>query len=155
MFIKHIVILSYSCLILACASTDEKPLEESAGEVSSRSDCISTGSIRDYTVLDDANLIVTERASRKYHVELSRRAYGLRSSPTIGFQGQSSRICGHFDDLVIDGGFGPEKFRIASVTRLTPETEEDLLVRFGLKEPEHVQPRVPESVEGAEVEELD
>ena len=155
MHIKHILILSFSCLLLACVGSDEKPKGEPTGEVSSRSDCISTGSIRDYTVLDDANLIVTERASRKYHVALSRRAYGLRSSPTIGFQADSSRICGHFDDLVIDGGFGPEKFRIALVTRLTPETEEELLIRFGLKEPENVQPRVPEKVEGAEVEELD
>ena len=116
MHIKHILILSFSCLLLACAGSDEKPKGEPTGEVSSRSDCISTGSIRDYTVLDDANLIVTERASRKYHVALSRRAYGLRSSPTIGFQADSSRICGHFDDLVIDGGFcGVEPTTVVSL----------------------------------------
>jgi hypothetical protein len=38
---------------------------------------------------------------------------------------------------------------------LTPEDEEDLLIRFGKKEPEIEQPRQPEEVEGAEVEELD
>ena len=155
MLIKQVLIISTSCLLLACAGSEEQLPEDPTAEVSSRTDCISTGSIRDYTVLDDANLIVTERASRKYHVALTRRAYGLRSSSRIGFQSDTSRICGHFDDLVIDDGFGPEEVRIASVKRLTPEAEEDLLIRFGLKEPEHVQPRAPEKVEGAEVEELD
>jgi hypothetical protein len=73
----------------------------------------------------------------------------------VGFQSQSGSICGPFDDLIVDSGLGVEKVRIASVRRLTPEQEEDLLIRFGLLEPEFEQPRVPQEVEGAEVEELD
>lgn len=155
MLSKQLFIIITSCGLVACAGGNEAPQQDPEAQVSSRSDCISTGSIRDYTVLDDANLIVTERASRKFHVVLSRGAFGLRSSSRIGFQSDTSRICGNFDNLVIDDGFGPEKIRIASVKRLTPETEEQLLIRFGKKEPENVQPRAPEKVEGAEVEELD
>ena len=129
--------------------------EAGGSEVSSRTDCISQGSIRDYRVLDDANLIVTERTSRKYHVELGWRAYGLKVSRGVGFESDSGRICGRFDDLVFDGSFGMEKVPIASIRRLTPEQEEDLLIRFGIIEPEYEQPRRPTELEGAEVEELD
>ena len=127
----------------------------SPGAESAAIDCISQGSIRDYTVLDDQNLIVIQGASRKYHVELSRRAHGLRSSRAIGFKSQTGRICGGFDDLVVDDGYRPETIRISSIRRLSPESEEDLLIRFGKIEPEYEQARPPENVEGAEVEELD
>jgi hypothetical protein len=119
-------------------------------------DCISQGSIRDYTVLDDLNLIISAGRSQIYHVELTRRAYGLRSSSAIGFESQTGRVCAGFDELVIDDdGLGPEKIRIGSIRKLTPESEEELLIRFGKIEPKYKQPRQPETVEGAEVEELD
>ena len=155
MFIKQLIILFSSCYLIACASTDEGNSEATAGGNSNRSDCISQSSIRDYRVLDDTNLIVTERGSRKYHVELGRRAHGLQASRGVGFDSQSSRICGRFDELVFDGSFGMENVPIASIRRLTPEQEEDLLIRFGIIEPEYEQPRRPEELEGAEVEELD
>jgi hypothetical protein len=153
--IKQLVIALILCSLGGCASTEEGQTEESYGAESTGSDCISQSSIRDYTVLDDANLIVTQGAKRKYHVQLSRRAYGLRSSRAIGFHSQTGRICGKFSDLLVDDGFGPEKIRISSIRQLSPESEEELLIRFGKIEPEYEQPRRPENVEGAEVEELD
>ena len=45
--------------------------------------------------------------------------------------------------------------RIASIRQLTPEEEEDLLIRFGLKEPEVKRVPVPQEVKGADIEELD
>ena len=152
---KQILIASFSSLLLGCAGSDEADFGDAEETVSRRSDCISKGSIRDYRVLDAQNLLVTEGASRKYHVELSRRANGLRSTTAIGFQSTTSRVCGGFDSLIYDDSFGAEKIRIASIRRLTPEGEQDLLVRFGLREPEVQEPRQPEKVEGAEVEELD
>jgi len=149
-----IIILSLSTL-LGCASNQEAGIDAPEETVSRRSDCISKGSIRDYRVLDAQNLIVSEGASRKYHVALSRRANGLRSSTAIGFQSTSSRVCGGFDSLIYDDAFGAEKIRITSIRRLTPEEEDDLLVRYGLREPEVQEPRQPNEVEGAEVEELD
>ena len=155
MVLKHIITLTISSLLLACASGNEPQNGAPYADKSGRSDCISQGSIRDYTVLDDANLIVSERPKRNYHVVLSRRAYGLRSSWKIGFISTTSRICAGFSEVLADDGFGPEKIRISSIRRLTPEDEEELLIRFGKIEPKNEQPRVPEDIDGAEVEELD
>ena len=152
---KQILIIIISSSLLGCATGGGEPTEERSEARVGGSDCISQGSIRDYTVLDDANLIVTERPKRKYHVVLSRRAVGLRSSWRIAFSSHTGRICGGFGELVVDEGFGPAKIRIASIRRLSPEDEEDLLIRFGKKEPQQEQPRAPEETEGAEVEELD
>jgi hypothetical protein len=153
--LKHILILLSLSTLVACATSEEGQEEDLHADRSRGSDCISQGSIRDYTVLDDANLIVSASAKRRYHLELSRRAYGLRSSWKIAFQSPTGRICGGFSDIIADDGFGPEKIRIRSIRQLTPEDEEALLIRFGKIEPEYEQPREPEEVDGAEVEELD
>ncbi len=123
--------------------------------ISTGPDCIFEGTIRDYRVLDESNLVVTASASRKYHIELSRRAYGLKSTWAIGFSSPGSRICAGFSDIVVDDSFGPEAIRINKIRRLSPDEYEDILIRFGKKEPEIEQPREPEEVKGAEVEELD
>ena len=138
-----------------CAGAPEN-FEEPPGEAIARnSDCIFGGTVRDYQVLDEANLIVTGSGRRTYHMILSRRAFGLRSSLNLGFVSRSGRICAGFSEVVVDEAFGPEKIRIASIRELTPEEHEDLLVRFGKKEPAVEQTPPPEPVEGAEVEELD
>jgi hypothetical protein len=112
-------------------------------------------SIRDYYVLDDANLIVTGGVRRKYHVSLFRRAFGLRSTWRIGFDTPTGRVCPGFSDLILDDGMGVERIKVRSIRLLTPEEHEELLVRFGKKEPEIKQTPEPVEVEGAEVEELD
>ncbi len=153
--LKQILITISLCALVACASTEQgQPKDPLAAETSGL-DCISQASIRDYTVLNDQNLLVTAAANRKYHVALSRRAFGLRSSRAIGFHSATGRICGGFDEVVVDNGLGSEKIRISSIRRLSPESEEELLIRFGKKEPEFEQARQPVAVEGAEVEELD
>ena len=154
-FKKQLFIFVLSSGLLACATTDEGNDEAVDGYHSSASDCISEGTIRDYQVLDDANLVVTAMGNRKYHVGLSRRAIGLRSSWQIGFATRTGRICPGFDDIVIGDGFGVDKIRIASIRRLNPDEHEELLIRYGKKKPEFEVSRAPEEVEGAEVEELD
>jgi hypothetical protein len=141
--------------LVACAGSGEPSLGDEPAAVAGSSDCISTRTIRDYRVLDDANLVVTAQASRQYHVTLSRRAPGLRSSWKIGFRSTSGRICGGFDDILVDDGFGPERIRIASIAQLTPEEYEALLVRFGKKEPAIEPAPANDEVDSAEVEELD
>ena len=153
--LKQLFILLSSSILFACASSESSTSTASSSEVSGRSDCISQSSIRDYKVLDDANLIVTEGVSRTYHVELMRRAHGLRFSQAIGFDSTTGRICGRFDELLYDSSLGMDRVPITSVRRLSPEQEEELLIRFGIKEPEQEQTRRPNEVEGAEVEELD
>ncbi|MDH3547274.1 MAG: DUF6491 family protein [Gammaproteobacteria bacterium] len=153
--LKHSIIVFISSILLSCAATEESAERDAYVAESSGTDCISQMSVRDYRVLDEANLIVSESVRRKYHVVLSRRAYGLRSTWQIGFRSPTGRICAGFSDLIVDDGFGPGRIRIASIRQLTPEDEEDLLIRFGKIEPETEQTPATQEVEGAEVEELD
>ncbi len=155
MFKKQLFIIVISSGLLACATTDEGSDESEDGYQSSGADCISQGTIRDYRILDDANLIVTAMGNRKYHVALTRRVMGLRSSWQIGFATRTGRICGGFSDIVIGDNIGPNRIRIASIRRLNPDEHEELLIRYGKKKPEFEVSPVPEDVEGAEVEELD
>jgi hypothetical protein len=154
-YIKQVFISFYLCGLLSCAATGSQAPGDNHAVESRGSDCISQSTIRDYRVLDESNLIVSASARRQYHLELYRRAYGLRASWQIGLNSATGQICSGFGDLVVDGGFGPERFRIASIRQLSPEDEDELLIRFGKKEPEYRQAPTPNEVEGAEVEELD
>ena len=155
MFLKHIFIAIISSALVACAGGAEPSLGDEPDRVSLRSDCISSRTIRDYRVLDDANLVVTATGNNKYHLTLSRRAVGLRASWKIAFRATGGRICGGFDDILVDDGFGPESIRIAAIRQLTPEEYDALLVRFGKKKPAIEQAPATDDVESAEVEELD
>ena len=155
MFLKQIIVLVTSCVLTACAGSSEPSLGDPPETLAARSDCISSRTIRDYRVLDDANLVVTANGNKKYHLTLSRRAVGLRASWKIAFRSTSGRICGGFDDILVDDGFGPERIRIAAIRQLTPEEYDTLLVRFGKKEPAVEQAPATVDVESAEVEELD
>jgi hypothetical protein len=64
-------------------------------------------------------------------------------------------ICSGNSEVVFKGHFDGESIRVSSIRKLTPDEEEDLLIRFGKKEPEIKQTPAPNEVEGAEVEELD
>ena len=153
--IKQLFTLVLSGILLGCASPGDG--YESAGDpAESRShDCIFQSSIRDYQVLDDRNLVVSAGAKRKYHVELTRRAYGLRSNWSIGFYSPTGRICAGFSEVIVDDGFGrKEKIKLRSVREISPDELEALLVRFGKKDPEEQQAPAEEKVDGAEVEEL-
>lgn len=155
---KHIVIILYSCVLLACAGTTEEGDDAESDARSSRSDCIFTATIRGYTVLDESNLLLDAGGRRKYHVTLRRRAYGLNSAWNIRFDTVTGRVCGKFDSLVYQshhGISGEMSVRIAMVRKLTPEDYDDLLIKFGKKDPEIIQAPAPHDVKGADVEELD
>ena len=155
MFIKQYIIIITSCCLAACASEPEAAPPTPAGPSVSRSNCIFEGTIRDYRVLDASNLLVTASGQRKYHFELSRPAFGMRSTGRIGISSTGSRICPGFSEVIVDDSFGPETIRIDSIRRLNPEEHEDILIRFGQKQPDLAHPRRPVKVKGAEVEELD
>ena len=149
--LKQLPILFYSSVLLACAGTSTDGGEAKSG----RSDCIYQPSIRGYNVLDESNLIVSASGRRQYHVVLQRRAFGLRSNWSIGFKSPTGRICSGFSEVIFDGHFDGESIRIASIRELSAEEEEDLLIRYGKKEPEYEQTPEPYDVKGADVEELD
>ncbi len=155
MYLKQIFIILISSGLVACASAGTEPTDADSARESRGSDCISEGTVRDYRVLDERNLIVSGAGRRKYHVVLSRRALGLRSSWSIGFVTRTGVICGGFSDVLVKDGSLQDNIRILSIRRLSPEDEEDLLIRFGKKEPDEEQTPAPEPVDSAEVEELD
>ena len=64
----------FSLLVFAIAGVDGAETDHYAA----RSDCISEGTIRNFQVLDESNLIVTAMGKRKYHLVLSRPAFGLQ-----------------------------------------------------------------------------
>ena len=152
---KQLFILFISSSLAACAGTAEPSLGDPESATARGSDCISEMSVRDYSVLDDTNLVVTGAVSRKYHVTLYRSAFDLRSTWRIGFRSPTGQICPGFSDLIVADGVRNERIKIRSIRELTREEYEDLLVHFGKKQPEQTQASEPEDVEGAEVEELD
>ncbi len=155
MLIKQLFILVISCSILACASSTEPPNGAQNETRNSRSNCIFRSSIRGYSVLDESNLIIDASGRNEYHVVLYRRAIGIRSSWGISFDSRDSRICAGFSNMIFDGHLDNQSIRISAIRRITPAEHDDLLIQFGLKEPEIQQAPAPNAVEGAEVEELD
>jgi hypothetical protein len=119
------------------------------------SDCISIRTIRDYTALDDKNLLIWASPRRPYFVRLFSSAWGLRSSFQIGTVSRDDRLCPYGGDALIFDTVGRDTARIASIRRVTPEEADWLLVRFGKKDPAEDQAPAPEPLESAEVEELD
>lgn len=149
---KQWIIFICLSVLFGCATS----VDEQSDRSSRRGDCIHQPSIRGYRVLDEQNLIVSASARKQYHVALDRRAHGLRSSWAIGFvDGPTGRVCAGFSEIVFNDNVPGLRHRVVSIKLLTPEEEEDLLIRFGLKEPEVKKMPVPQEVEGADIEELD
>lgn len=155
MYIKQLFITLISCFLVACASHESTEDGDDYNDPARRTDCIFKSTIRGYEVLDESNLIVTAGASRKYHLVLSRRAYGLKSTWGIAFDSTTGSVCAGFDEVVFDGHFDNESIRIANIKQVSDDEYEDLLIRFGKKQPEIERTPPPADVEGAEVEELD
>jgi len=155
MLYKQLIIIITSSILLSCVNPKSRPDADNSGPGSRHTDCISSSSIRGYSVLDESNLIVDASGRRSYHVVLRRRAYGISSAWGIAFPSTTGRICAGFDEVVFDGHAGSGPIAIASIRELTGEDREDLLIQFGKKKPEIEQTPEPREVKGAEVEELD
>jgi len=154
MFKQSLIMLS-SCVLVACAGTNDGAEGAEPEASGSQSDCIFRSSIRGYSVLDESNLIIEGSGRRKYHMTLRRRAYGLSSSWGIDFASPTGRVCAGFSEVLFDDNFHGGAIRIASIRELNSDEHEYLLIQFGKKEPEIKQTPVPKDVKGAEVEELD
>jgi hypothetical protein len=111
-------------------SGDEKDLDFNG------SDCIWIRSIRDYTPLDNRTLLIWGGSNRPYFVRM-----------TISSREMDTGI-GIFST------FDPRPVSILSITRITKEQAEDILVRYGKRDTDEPQTPAPKKVEGAEVEEL-
>lgn len=118
------------------------------------SDCILIPTIRDYTPLDDTNLLIWGPAKRGYYVTLFRPAFELRSSFRMGFSSRDDQLCPFGGDGIVVGSLAREEIGIRAISRVSEEQADQLLIRYGRKEPAEQQAPAPRDVKGAEVEEL-
>ena len=153
-FIKQLFIIlsasSFSLVAWAADDPDKLPRDLDLRG----SDCILIRTIRDYTPLDDRNLLIWGPAKRGYFVTLFRPAFDLRSSFRLGFSSRDDRLCPFGGDSVVFGGLTNDKISVQSISRVTAEQAEELLIRYGKKAPAEKRTPAPRDVPGAEVEEL-
>jgi hypothetical protein len=148
-----IILLLVSTSIAFAADTEEsRGLSEDFGR---GSDCIWLRTVRDYTTLDDRNLLIRGTGKRNYLVTLMHRSFGLKSSIGLGFSSRDDQLCPYGGDALVLDGLNREKVGIRSISEVSPEQVDELMIRFGRKEPDEQQTPAPKPVKGAEVEELD
>jgi len=149
---QHITITSLCVLLASCASTGE---DSGLGRDIdfNGSDCISIATIRDYTALDKSTLLLTGAGNRRYLVTLMSPSFELRSSMQLRFESRDGSLCPYGGDQ-LSFGFSDYPESIRGISRLTREQADELLVRYGKKEPEEQEDQAPPEVTGAEVEEL-
>lgn len=119
------------------------------------SDCISIRTIRDYSPLDDQHLLIHGPGKRAYFVTLFRPTFELRGSFALRFDSRDDQLCPYGGDSIVFGGIANERVNVQSISRISAEQEEQLLIRYGKREPAEAEiPAEPAKVKGAEVEEL-
>jgi Family of unknown function (DUF6491) len=152
---KHIVIL----FLLGFALSAEAADPATSGNISdigrNGSDCIWMRTVRDYTPLDDRNLILWGPGKRGYLVTLLYRSFDLRSSMGLGFSSRDDQLCPYGGDEIVVNGLSREAIGIRSIAELDAQQVEQVMIRFGKKEPNEQQTPAGHDVKGAEVEELD
>ena len=150
---QQFIIVTSSILLAACATT-EGDSELGSDLDYQGSECISIRTIRDYTPLDNRHLLIEGAGRRNYYVTLVVSSFELRSSHRLGFQSRDDWLCPYGGDQIVFDGLGNYPVGIRSISRLTPEQTEDLLIRYGKKTPEEQQDPEPPELKGAEVKEL-
>ena len=152
--ILQLLIAVFLSILAGCASSERTADEPREARESRGSDCILISTIRDYTPLDDQNLLIWGPGKRAYYVTLSRSAFELRSSFRMGFSSRDEQLCPFGGDGIVVGSLTREVVSIRAISRISEEQADQLLIRYGHKEPAEQQAPAPEDVKGAEVEEL-
>ena len=118
-------------------------------------DCIQVRTIRDYTPLDNKHLLIYGSGKRAYFVQLTRPTFEMRGAVGIRVISRDNQLCPFGGDGVVFGSFNDDSVAVQSISRLSADQEEYLLVRYGIKQPAQRQaPANPDNVKGADVEEL-
>lgn len=151
---RHIFSLIFSCAVAGCAGSGQAENGPRADAEFRGSDCILIRTIRDYTPLDDRNLLIWGPGNRAYYVTLVRPAFELRSSFRMGFSSRDDQLCPYGGDGIVVGSLTQDTIGIRAISRVSKEQADQLLIRYGRKEPAEQQAPAPEDVKGAEVEEL-
>ncbi|MEQ9563445.1 MAG: DUF6491 family protein [Woeseiaceae bacterium] len=152
---KQIVIVVLLVSTSSVFGADQEASRGLSDDYGRGSDCIWLRTVRDYTTLDDQNLLIRGAGKRDYLVTLMHRSFGLKSSIGLGFSSRDDQLCPYGGDALVFDGLNREEVGIRSISKVSPEQAEELLVRFGRKEPDEQQTPAPKALKGAEVEELD
>ncbi|MDH4049060.1 MAG: DUF6491 family protein [Gammaproteobacteria bacterium] len=152
---KQIVAFVLLTFTLSTAMADDEESRRIQGIESNGSDCIWIRTVRDYTTLDDRNLLIRGSGKRTYLVTLLHRSFDLRSAIGLGFSSRDDQLCPFGGDSIVFDGLSRESVGIRAITEVTEEQAEQLMVHFGKKAPKEQEAPAPRPVKGAEVEELD
>lgn len=157
---KDLLFLVVTALSLsACAGSENasRAANDPADDLDFRgSDCILIRTIRDYTPLDREHLLIYGPGRRAYFVTLLQPVFDMRGSIGVRVESRDDQLCPFGGDRLVFGSFGGDEATVRSISRLTEEQREILLVRYGLQGPgEPATDKAPAEVKGAEVEELD
>ena len=153
-FIKQSVAVFISCTLLSIGAAAEEPDKLPRDLDLEGSDCIWIRTIRDYTPLSRESLLIHASAKRSYFVRLWTSDFGLKSSFQLGTRSRDDRLCPYGGDALVFDSFSGREARIRSISKVTPEQVDSLLIRYGKKDPGDTQDPAPPEVKGAEVEEL-
>jgi hypothetical protein len=92
--------------------------------------------------------------NRSYLVTLMMPSFDLRSSSQIGYISRDDSLCPYGGDRLILDRMSNYDVMIRGISRLTDQQVDELLIRYGKKEPPEQQDQAPPEVKGAKVEEL-
>ena len=150
----QILIAFISCSLVTTVHADNDESEPEKDLNLNGSDCIWIRSIRDYTPLDDRTLLIWGGAKQPYFVRLSSPAWDMDHGMGLMFHSRDDNLCPYGGDGLIFSRMEQRPATIRSITRVTKEQAEDILVRYGKRDAAEPQTPAPKEVEGAEVEEL-
>ena len=156
---KKILFKQLVAVLLLCTFVSISPAAEEQDKLPkdldlNGSDCIWIRTIRDYTPLSRDSLLIHASGKRSYFVRLLTPQFGLKSSFQLATRSRDDRLCPYGGDSIVLGRYSGDEARIHSISRLTRDQVELLLIRYGKKEPGDTQDPAPPEVKGAEVEEL-
>jgi len=153
-FTKQLLAVFISCALLSITAAAEEADELPKDLDLEGSDCIWIRTIRDYTPLSRDSLLIHASAKRSYFVRLLTPDFGLKSSFQLGTRSRDDRLCPYGGDSIVSDSFSGSEARIRSISRVTPDQVDELLIRYGKNDPGDTQDPAPADVKGAEVEEL-
>ena len=118
--------------IAGCAGTSGTSVSTDEPVFTRASDCIFNRGIRDFTALDNQNLLLYGPGGMPYHVTLTTPSLNLKGEFRIGIQDADGRICPFGGDAIVVNGVFREVIPIRSIEAIDKDQAEELKIQFGL-----------------------
>jgi hypothetical protein len=127
-------VLLSAALAASCAGMNGDSTASGSGPLPA--DCIINRSVRNYTVLDDSNLIIYGPGRVPHHVVLTTPALDLSGEFSIGTldRDEDGRLCPYGGDSILIDGILAERIPIRSIERIDENQAEVLQMEFGVIE---------------------